>query len=114
MADQSEVYQQVLIAVVQNQDSDLVELVLEQAGHNYNKLPSAGAFLRERSVTFLIKCNDSNRQEIIKILASAAKKRVSYVATPLDNSPFPIVSPSETLIGGVSLFTLDIEHFEEM
>jgi len=38
---------------------------------------------------------------------------VSYLATPIDNAPFPIVIPTETVIGGANVFELDLDYFEE-
>lgn len=112
MADEK-INNKLLIAVVQSQDSDFVERVLEQAAYSYGKLPSAGGFLRERNVTFLIACAEENIPELKELLATAAKRRVSYLATPIDNAPFPILIPAETIIGGANIFTLDLDHFEE-
>ncbi|HPL81044.1 MAG TPA: cyclic-di-AMP receptor [Anaerolineaceae bacterium] len=103
-----------LIAVVQSQDSDLVEHVLAETACVFGKLPSAGGFLRERNVTFLIGCSQDNVPAIKDLLASTAKRRVSYLATPIDNAPFPILLPTETVIGGANVFELDIDYFEEI
>ncbi len=112
MTDEKKI-NKLLIAVVQNQDSELVERVLDQASFRYGKLPSAGGFLRERNVTFLVVCTEDTIPDLKELLASAAKRRVSYLATPIDNAPFPILIPAETVIGGANVFTLDLDHFEE-
>ncbi|MGI6251734.1 MAG: cyclic-di-AMP receptor [Anaerolineaceae bacterium] len=103
-----------LIAVVQAQDSDLVELVLGQEKFKFTRLPSVGGFLRERNVTFLIGCLRKDQQRIQILLADAAKRRVSFVAVPTEGGSLPIPIPSETMVGGVSIFSLDLEHFEEI
>jgi hypothetical protein len=45
---------------------------------------------------------------------TAAKKRVTFVSAPSEIGPLPIPIPTETMVGGVSMLTLDIEHFEEI
>lgn len=112
MSDKKKI-DKLIVAVVQSQDSDLVERVLEQAGFSFGKLPSAGGFLRERNVTFLIAGEQAKIPELKELIGSAAKRRVSYLATPIDNAPFPILLPAETVIGGASVFTFDLDHFEE-
>lgn len=112
MTDEKKI-DKLLIAVVQNQDSDLVEQVLNQASYRYGKLPSAGGFLRERNVTFLIACAEEAIPELEDLLASAAQRRVSYLATPIDNAPFTFMIPTEAIIGGANIFTLDLDYFEE-
>lgn len=103
-----------IIAVVQSQDSDLVELVLNQENFKFTRLPSVGGFLRESNVTFLIGCPAARDDKVREILMTAAKKRVTFVSAPSEIGPLPIPIPTETLVGGVSMLTLDIEHFEEI
>lgn len=102
-----------LVAVVQSQDGDLAEQVLKQADYSFGKLPSVGGFLRERNVTFLIGCTEAQIPELKDLVGSAAKQRISYLSMPIDTVPYPIVLPSETIIGGVTFFTFDLDHFEE-
>ena len=103
-----------IIAVVQSQDSDLVELVLNQENFKFTRLPSVGGFLRESNVTFLIGCPAARDDKVREILMTAAKKRVTFVSAPSEIGPLPIPIPTETMVGGVSMLTLDIEHFEEI
>ena len=103
-----------IIAVVQSQDSDLVELVLNQENFKFTRLPSVGGFLRESNVTFLIGCPAARDDKVREILMTAAKKRVTFVSAPSEIGPLPIPIPTETMVGGVSMLTLDIDHFEEI
>ena len=114
MANTENEISQLLIAVVQGQDSDQVSQVLGENGHTFTRLPSAGGFLRERNVTFLIGCSPSTHEAIENLLMTTAQKRISYISAPIDTTPLPIPLPAETIIGGVSLFTLDVEHYEEI
>ncbi|HHX08295.1 MAG TPA: hypothetical protein GX730_02515 [Chloroflexi bacterium] len=102
-----------IIAVVQSQDSDMVEMTLDQVKIPYVKLPSTGGFLLEKNTTFLVACDYKRECNVMELLGATAKKRVSYVAATMDSTPFPIIVPAETMVGGVTIFTLDVEHFEE-
>jgi len=102
-----------VMAVVQSADSDLVETALQEAGFCFVKLPSSGGFLLEKNVTFLVACNLRNEGKVKELLNAAARKRISYVAAVMDNTPFPMIIPAETMVGGVTYFSMDVEHFEE-
>ncbi len=102
-----------ILAVIYCQDCEIVEHALDQEGASYVKLPSTGGFLLEKNVTFLIATNEHNKEAIIERLSAAAKKRVSYVAATMDYTPFPMIIPAETMIGGVTIFVLKVDHFEE-
>ncbi len=109
---QSEITRMV-VAVVQSPDSDLVETALQEASICFIKLPSSGGFLLEKNVTFLIACNHKSEMKTKELLTAAARKRISYVAAVMDNTPFPMIIPAETMVGGVTYFSMDVEHFEE-
>ncbi|MFZ3070553.1 MAG: cyclic-di-AMP receptor [Anaerolineaceae bacterium] len=102
------------IAVIQAQDSDLLEAALDEIQMPFSRLPSVGGFLREHNVTFLIGSDESNHDSIKELLMSTCKKRIAYIATPVENAPLPIPYPTETVVGGISLFSLDLDHFEEI
>lgn len=102
-----------VLAVVHSQDSDVVESALEQEHISHVKFPSTGGFLFEKNVTFLIATDERNKGRIVQLLSAAAKKRVSYVAATMDYTPFPMVIPAETMVGGVTIFILKVDHFEE-
>lgn len=103
-----------IVAVVQSQDSDLVELVLNQDNFKFTRLPSVGGFLKESNVTFLIGCPKSDVSKIEELLMTAAKKRVTFVSAPSEIGPLPIPVATESVVGGVSMLNIEIEHFEEI
>ena len=102
-----------MVVVVQSQDAELVERGLLDVHCFFAKLPSAGGFLREKNVTFLIGCRAGECAKVLDHLAMAAKRRISYLATPVDESLYSVVVPTETVIGGATVFELDLERFEE-
>lgn len=102
-----------VLAVVNSPDSDVVEMALQKEAFSFSKFPSTGGFLLEKSVSFLIASDENSVPRIIELLSAAAKKRISYVAATMDYTPFPMVIPAETMVGGVTIFILKVEHFEE-
>ena len=103
-----------LIAVIQAADCDLLEKALDEARVGYYHLPSVGGFLREHNVTFLIGCSDENYTSIKNILITTCKKRLSFVATPLENPNMTMPFIAATLVGGINVFSLNLDHFEEI
>lgn len=113
MTNQKTEITRMVMAVVQSPDSDLVETALREASFCFVKLPSSGGFLFEKNVTFLIACDHKSESKVKELLSAAARKRISYVAAVMDNTPFPMIIPAETMVGGVTYFSMEVEHFEE-
>jgi uncharacterized protein YaaQ len=42
------------------------------------------------------------------------RQRVEYIAVPLESAPLPLPSPTPITVGGAAVFSLEIEHFEEL
>jgi uncharacterized protein YaaQ len=57
----------------------------------------------------------SDGEEILanKILSESCKKRVEYLASPIEGSPFQMPASTPVTIGGATIFTLKVERYEE-
>jgi uncharacterized protein YaaQ len=56
----------------------------------------------------------SNRaEEAIDVLNNTCRKRVAFIAVPMENSQLPMPAPTPVTVGGASIFTLEVEHYEE-
>ncbi|MEA4812499.1 MAG: cyclic-di-AMP receptor [Anaerolineaceae bacterium] len=102
-----------LIAVVQALDSNIISAELEENGISFSKLPSIGGFLREKNVTFIIACGHQTEQWVRSLLMEAAKKRVTFIATPLESGPIPVPVPVESVVGGVKALSIELDDFQE-
>lgn len=102
-----------LMAVIQAQDADLAIQSLMDGGFKVTRLPSAGAFLGYKSVTLMIGVGDDNQAAAIDILDETCRQRVAYIAMPMETSSLPMPAPMPVTIGGASIFTLDVDHYEE-
>lgn len=102
-----------MLAVVQGQDAEIAEDVLEENAFSVTRLPSVGGFLGKRSATFLLGVPTGKEEYVKSLLEQTCRKRVTYISVPLENAPIPMPMPTPVTVGGVSLFTLEIEHHEE-
>ena len=103
-----------VIAVVQALDGDLVCSELDENNFSYSKLPSVGGFLREKNVTFIIACALEKEPFVHQLLLGAAKKRITFISTPLENGPIQVPVPVESVVGGVKAFSIVLEDFQEI
>jgi uncharacterized protein YaaQ len=102
-----------MTAVIQEQDIDNAIHALTNLGISLTRLPSTGGFLGRRNATLLIGLYENQEQIAIKALRHSCRKRVEYVATPLEGSPLPFPSPTPITVGGATIFIFEVEHFEE-
>jgi uncharacterized protein YaaQ len=102
-----------LIAVVQGQDSDIAIENLFDAGLPVTRLPSVGGFLGRKSATLMIGIDPEDHDKAIKILDNTCRQRVAFIAVPMENSPLPMPAPTPVTIGGANVFTLDVDHYED-
>lgn len=114
MTENAQTHQKMLLAIVTGPDSDNVENALEKTSYTFAKLPSVGGLLRERSVTFLISCPETETDQLRQLLQETAGRRIGYVSPVLDNLPMGSLIPTEVQIGGVTVLDLKIEHYEEI
>ena len=104
-----------IVAVVQDKDSvRLVEALVEK-GYRSTKLASTGGFLKSGNTTLLIGVEETAVQVVVDIIKNICHSREQLI-TPMapvgSNSvesymPYPI----EVLVGGATVFVLDVEKF---
>ncbi len=104
---------ELLIAVVQGQDAEIAIDTLLEENFGVTRLPSVGGFLGRRSATLMIGVQADKAEDAIEILNNTCRKRVAFIAVPMENSPLPMPAPTPVTVGGASIFSLDVEHYEE-
>ncbi|MDF2662363.1 MAG: hypothetical protein K0Q94_5154 [Paenibacillus sp.] len=104
-----------VIAVVQDKDSNRLSNALIKAGFRATKLASTGGFLRAGNTTFMIGVEDDRVQEVMQVIKSNCKIREQLVTpvSPMGGTtdsyiPFPV----EVQVGGAAVFVLPVERFE--
>ena len=102
-----------MAAIVQEQDVDGAVKALHKVDLAVTRLPSAGGFLGRRSTTLLIGFSAGQEELAVQTLQKKCRTRVEYVTIPLEGTPLPIPAPTPITVGGATIFTLEIERFEE-
>ena len=102
-----------LMAVVQAQDAETAENALIKMGHSVTRMPSAGGFLGRRNATLLIGLPADQQAAVIEQLNKNCRQRVEFIAVPLESAPLPLPAPTPITIGGATIFSLEVEHYEE-
>jgi len=104
---------ELLIVIVQGQDAEIAIDSLIEEGFGVTRLPSVGGFLGRRSATLMIGVTSDRAADAIDILNNTCRKRVAFIAVPMENSPLPMPAPTPITVGGASIFALEVEHYEE-
>jgi len=106
-----------VIAVVQGNDAEPLLSALVGKGFRATQINSAGGFLRERNVTLLIGVPDEEVDEIRHIVRTNCHSRTRFV-NPLmpivEPGEFYIPNPIEVLVGGATMFVVNIERYERL
>jgi uncharacterized protein YaaQ len=102
-----------LMAVVQAQDAETAEEALIKMGLSITRLPSAGGFLGRRNATLLVGLPAHRQDSAIESLNKTCRQRVEYIAVPLESAPLPLPAPTPITIGGATIFSLEVDHYEE-
>ena len=106
-----------IIAVIQDKDSHRLVEALVEKNYRSTKLASTGGFLREGNTTLLIGVDDSKVGDVVSIIKKTCQSREQLV-TPLTPVGGPVDSyvpyPVEVLVGGATIFVLDVERYERV
>ncbi|NEW09617.1 hypothetical protein GK047_27190 [Paenibacillus sp. SYP-B3998] len=104
-----------VVAVVQDKDSNRLSNALIKEGFRATKLASTGGFLRAGNTTFMIGTEDERVQEALQVIRANCKVREQLVTpvSPMGGTtdsyiPFPV----EVQVGGAAVFVLPVERFE--
>ncbi len=106
-----------VIAVVQDDDaSDLIERLV-QSRFSTTKLASTGGFLKEGNTTLMVGVAKDQVEEVIEIIKDVCQSRKQTFTAPVPPTgsasvfiPYPI----EVMVGGATIFVLDIDRFEKV
>ena len=106
-----------IIAIVQDEDSSRLIGQLMNDGFGVTKLATTGGFLRAGNTTLLVGVEDDRLKDAMALIEKVCKSRkqiapspASMVGMPGTYTPYPI----EVVVGGATIFVLDIERFERV
>lgn len=103
-----------IIAVVQDKDSNRLINALGEQNFQTTKLATTGGFLKEGNTTLMIGCEDDYVADALKIIEKNCSQREQMVApiSPMGgNADSYIPKPVKVEVGGATVFILPIESF---
>lgn len=103
-----------VIAVVQDKDSNRLVDALGEGNFQTTKLATTGGFLKEGNTTLMIGCEDQYLEEALEIIRDNCSQREQMVApiSPMGgNADSYIPKPVKVEVGGATVFILPIESF---
>ncbi len=103
-----------MMAVVQAQDAEVAKDTLARLGLTIERLPSVGGFLGRRNATLLIGMREDQREAVIDTLNQSCRQRIEFIAVPLESAPLPLPTPTPITVGGATIFSMEVERYEEL
>src|SRR5699024_12564068 len=103
-----------VIAVVQDKDSNRLINALGQENFQTTKLATTGGFLKEGNTTLMIGCDDEKVDDVLRIIEDNCSQREQMVApiSPMGgNADSYSPKPGKVEGGGATVFILPIESF---
>ncbi len=107
-----------IMAIVSSDDANRVSSHLTKENYSVTKLSTTGGFLRAGNTTILIGTDDDRVDHALEIIAQHSKKRTQMMPSSsvgMTDSPRIMDShPVEVVVGGATVFILNVERFEKM
>lgn len=105
-----------IMAVIQDKDSNRLSDALVEHDFQATKLASTGGFLKAGNTTFMIGVEDEHVNQILTIIQENCKAREQLVApiSPMGgNADSYVPYPVEVQVGGATVFVLPVDQFEK-
>ncbi|HCV6496057.1 TPA: cyclic-di-AMP receptor [Staphylococcus aureus] len=104
-----------IIAIVQDQDSQELADQLVKNNFRATKLATTGGFLRAGNTTFLCGVNDDRVDEILSVINQTCGNREQLVSpiTPGGSADSYISYPVEVEVGGATVFVMPVDAFHQ-
>lgn len=105
-----------IIAVVQDKDSNRLSDALVKENIRATKLASTGGFLKSGNTTFLVGIEDDRVDGVLQIIDENCRSRKRMMA-PMSsmggNTDSYVPYPVEVEVGGATVFILPVDRFEQ-
>lgn len=106
-----------IIAIVQDEDASRLISSLMNEGYSVTKLATTGGFLRSGNTTLLLGVDDNKFDGAMAVIEKVCKsrKQIATSPSPMAGStgiyaPYPI----EVMVGGATIFVLNVEQFTKI
>ena len=103
-----------ILAIMSNDDSPAVSSALTKENYQVTRLATTGGFLRSGNTTLLVGVDDDKFDAAMKVIERVCKSRKQIATSPSPISgttgvyvPYPV----EVMVGGATIFVLNVEQF---
>jgi uncharacterized protein YaaQ len=105
-----------IVAIIQDRDTDRVLSALTSQGVRVTRVATSGGFLEQGNSTLLIGVEDASVTAVIETLRAACHRRNMFVpmAAGITDPAYGLHNQIEVEVGGATIFTFDVQHFEQM
>ncbi|MCX7614508.1 MAG: cyclic-di-AMP receptor [Clostridiales bacterium] len=104
-----------VVAVINHDDAQTVQQHLMHEGYFFTKLSTTGGFLRTGNATVLIGVEDEKVQDVIDLIDKYSKSRKQIIPTTSElGMGFYPSMPVEVVVGGATIFVLNVEDFKKV
>ena len=103
-----------IIAMVQDEDSETTVQALTEHGHRVTRLATTGGFLRRGNTTLLIGIEDAQVDDVMSVLRQTCRRRTAFTTLVSETPMMLPASVVEVEVGGATVFVLDMERFEQV
>jgi len=105
-----------IMAVVQDKDSNKLSNALRDHNFRSTKLASTGGFLKSGNTTFIIGTEDIRVDKALQVIKDNCQSREQMVApvSPMGgNAESYVPYPIEVEVGGATVFVMPVEQFHQ-
>ncbi|MBD3949020.1 cyclic-di-AMP receptor [Tuanshanicoccus lijuaniae] len=103
-----------VIAVVQDQDKNILSDAFYEADIRATKLSSTGGFLRSGNTTFIIGIEEERVDEVLELIKVSCQAREQFISSPVNldvSLDVTAAYPVKVKVGGATVFVLPIDEF---
>jgi len=105
------------VAIVQEEDADGLADSLVTANFRFTRINTAGGFLRQGNVTFLLGVEDERIGALLALVRRNATTRVQIVSpipAMMEPGELAMPYPVQVQVGGATMFVFDVERYEQL
>jgi len=106
-----------ILAVVQDEDTDALTESLVEAGYRFTKISTTGSFLRTGNTSLMIGVEDTGVEGVMSVLQRTCRRR-TQIAVPYSPALEPglLYMPEnfEVEVGGAVVFVANVSRFERI
>lgn len=106
-----------VFAIVHDEDGQKVVSELNKNGFSVTKLCSTGGFLKSGNTTLLVGVEEDKVNEVMSIIEKKSKSRKQVINSSMSPNglggmfmPYPV----EVVVGGATVFIINVERFEKL